>query len=51
MLLGLVSMVGEASNAGCFESGLAGFADRRSSSFVLVERGHVPDSGVQADAV
>jgi hypothetical protein len=44
-------MVGEASEAGCFESGLAGFADGWSSSFVLVEWGDVADAGVQANAV
>ena len=36
MLLGLVSMVGEAAEAGCLEAGLAGFADGGAPSVVLV---------------
>jgi hypothetical protein len=44
-------MVGEASETGCFEAGLTGFADGRAPTLVLVVGGDVADAGVETHAV
>ena len=47
----VLAVPGKPVQSGAFEPGLALFADRLTSSFVFVVRGHVADALVQPDGV